>query len=87
MEQYLNQLADAWWKLGESCKTEERDSLLLRAGYWYELARAKMASGLTRLKADKRVEELTETRQRRAADRQRYHPGENASQDLWNGLF
>ena len=33
-------LADAWWALGKSRKAEERDLLLLRAGYWYERAAA-----------------------------------------------
>lgn len=74
-------LADAWWELGQSSKGDERDWLLLRAGYWYDLARTKMDSGLTRLKADKRVEELTEIRQRHL------HSDKDATRDLWSNLF
>ncbi len=80
-------LADAWWTLGEARQGEEADALLLRAGYWYDRARGQLTSGFNRLKVEKRLEELVEIRQRRAA-----HPlpGENsppAQQDLWHGLF
>ena len=80
-------LADAWWELGKARQGNDRDLCLLRTGYWYDLARVKLSSGLDRLKAEKRLEELTEVCQRRAVARQRFHPGENASQDLWNDLF
>jgi len=80
-------LADAWWTLGKTRNGEERDVLLLRAGYWYDRAHAKLTSGLNRLKAEKRLEELIEIRQRRAADRQRLRPDKDSPQDLWNGLF
>jgi hypothetical protein len=33
-------LADAWWALGKARQGEEADALLLRAGYWYDRARA-----------------------------------------------
>ena len=80
-------LADAWWTLAKTRQGEERDVLLLRASYWYDLAHAKLSSGLYRLKAEKRLEELVEVRQRRAADRQRFHPGKDSTKDLWNDLF
>lgn len=57
-------LADAWWDLGQSYRGEEKDSFLLRAATWYERARANIPPGLLRLKVDKRLEELTEIRQR-----------------------
>ena len=81
-------LADGWWSLGEARQGEEADALLLRAGYWYDRVHAKLTSGFNRLKVEKRLEELVEIRQRRAA--QPYHPGENspqAPQNLWDGLF
>ncbi len=80
-------LADAWWELGKTRTGEERDVLLLRAGYWYDRARAKLSSGLDRLSAEKRLEELVEVRRRRAAARRLLQPGKDAPQDLWNGLF
>ncbi len=80
-------LADAWWALGNVRQKEDRDSLLLRAGYWYDRAHAKLTSGLERLKVEKRLEELTEVRQRRAADLHRLHPDKDTPQDLWNGLY
>ncbi len=80
-------LADAWWALGNVHQKDDRDSLLLRAGYWYDRAHAKLTSGLERLKVEKRLEELTEVRQRRAADLHRLHPDKDTPQDLWNGLY
>jgi len=80
-------LADAWWELGKARKGEERDLLLLRADYWYDRAHAKLTSGLNRLKAEKRLEELVEIRQRHAASHRLLHPDKDSSQDLWNGLF
>ncbi len=73
--------------LGNVRQKEDRDSLLLRAGYWYDRAHAKLTSGLERLKVEKRLEELAEVRQRRAADIHRLHPDKDAPQDLWNGLY
>jgi hypothetical protein len=81
-------LADAWWTLGEARQGEEADAMLLRAGYWYDRAHAQLTSGFNRLKVEKRLEELVEIRERRAAHP--LHPGENsppAQQNLWNGLF
>ena len=60
-------LADAWWTLGEARQGEEADVLLLRAGYWYDRARGQLTSGFNRLKVEKRLEELVEIRQHRAA--------------------
>jgi hypothetical protein len=81
-------LADAWWTLGKAHQGEEADALLLRAGYWYDRAHATPTSGFNRLKAEKRLEEIVEIRQRLAAHPLR--PGENlpqVPQNLWNGLF
>ena len=80
-------LADAWWTLGKTRNGEERDLLLLRAGYWYDRAHAKLTSGLNRLKAEKRLEEIVELRQRHAVNNRLLHPGNDAPGDLWNGLF
>ena len=79
-------LADAWWDLGKARNGEERDVLLLRAGTWYDLAHGKLSSGLERLKAEKRLEELVEVRQRHAAS-QRLHSGKDSAKDLWNDMF
>ncbi len=81
------ELADGWWTLGKAHQGDDRDLLLLRAGFWYELAHANLSSGLERLKAEKRLEELAEVRQRRAAGDRLLHPEKDPSRDLWNGLF
>jgi hypothetical protein len=80
-------LADAWWTLGKDREGDEADALLLRAGYWYDRAHAKLTSGFNRLKAEKCLEEIVPIRQRRAAQPL---PGANSAQppqDLWHGLF
>ena len=73
-------LADAWWELGQTRKSDERDSLILRAGYWYERA-DKRTSGIVRLRAEKRLGELADIRHRRA------HLKKDSPQDLWTDLF
>lgn len=80
-------LADAWWALAQARQGEDHDSWLLRAGYWYDRAHAKLSSGLERLKAEKRLEELVEVRQRRATSRRLLHPGKDSANDLWNDLL
>ena len=81
------ELADDWWTLGKARQGDDRDLLLLRAGFWYDLAHGNLSSGLERLKAEKRLEELAEVRQRRAAGDRLLHPEKDSSRDLWNGLF
>ena len=56
------ELADDWWTLGRRGQGDNRDLLLLRAGFWYDLAHGNLSSGLERLKAEKRLEELAEVR-------------------------
>ncbi len=80
-------LADAWWALAQARQGEERDSWLLRAGYWYDRAHPKLSSGLERLKAEKRLEELVEVHQRRATSRRLLQPDKDSAKDLWNDLF
>lgn len=81
------ELADAWWTLGKGRQGEDREALLLRAGHWYDRARGKLASGLERLKAEKRLEEAIEIRQRRADDDRLLHPDKDPRGGLWNGIF
>ena len=51
-------LGDAWWDAAQSKEGRERDSLLLRAGHWYERAQPKVTSGLSKVKLDQRLEEM-----------------------------
>ncbi len=81
------EVADAWWTAGQARQGEEREVLLLRAGHWYDRAHAKLTSGLTRLKAEKRLEELAELRQRHAASDRLLHPDKDSPRDLWKGLL
>ena len=51
-------LADAWWKLADGADGREKESLMLRAGSWYKLARPGVPPGLARVRIDKRLEEI-----------------------------
>jgi formylglycine-generating enzyme required for sulfatase activity len=51
-------LADAWWDLAQGKTGPERESLLLRAGYWYQEAEASLTSELAKVKIRKRLEEI-----------------------------
>jgi len=51
-------LADGWWDLAEGKKGTEKRALLSRAGFWYEKAGSGTLTGLTRLRIDKRLEEI-----------------------------
>ncbi|HUT88234.1 MAG TPA: CARDB domain-containing protein [Thermoguttaceae bacterium] len=51
-------LGDAWWDVAQSREGRERDGFLLRAGYWYEQAQSKVASGLAKVKLDQRLAEI-----------------------------
>jgi hypothetical protein len=53
----LAALGDAWWDRAEKETGLSRSNLRQRAGYWYELASAKL-SGLSKVKVDKRLEEI-----------------------------
>lgn len=46
-------LGDAWWDLAQEAEDRERDSMLVRAGYWYQ--QVGEASELLRAKLDKRM--------------------------------
>ena len=81
------QLADAWWELGSGRKGEERDAILLHAGHWYEQFLKSPQSGLTKLRVEKRLEELVDARQRfRAFQAKRMLQSPDAGADsLWGG--
>ncbi len=51
-------IGDAWWDLAEAKQGEERETLRLRAGFWYRQAEPKLAVGLAGLKITQRLEEL-----------------------------
>lgn len=51
-------IGDAWWDLAETAQGQERDTLRLRAGFWYRQAEAKLAEGLAALKVKQRLGEL-----------------------------
>ena len=50
-------IGDAWWDLAETWQGEERDTLRLRAGFWYRQAIAEL-EGLSRLKVEQRISQL-----------------------------
>jgi formylglycine-generating enzyme required for sulfatase activity len=52
-------IGDAWWDLAETKQGEERDTLRLRAGYWYRQAEPNLSGGLARLKIKQRLEEIS----------------------------
>lgn len=52
-------IGDAWWDLAEAREGEARDTLQLRAGFWYRQAEPKLAGNLVGLKAKQRLEEIS----------------------------
>jgi hypothetical protein len=52
-------LGDAWWALAEKLPGPERDTLRLRAGFWYRQAEPGLAGGLAGLKVKQRLAELS----------------------------
>jgi formylglycine-generating enzyme required for sulfatase activity len=51
-------LGDGWWTLAEKMQGPERDTLRLRAGFWYRQAEPGLAGGLAGLKVKQRLAEL-----------------------------
>jgi len=51
-------IGDAWWAAAETKTGEERDSLRLRAGFWYRKAEPNVQAGLGRLKITERLSEI-----------------------------
>ena len=51
-------IGDAWWDVAEAKQGEERETLRLRAGFWYRQAEPKLAGGLAALKVKQRLAEL-----------------------------
>lgn len=62
----LAALGDAWWDRSEKESDVSRSQLRRRAGYWYEQASAKL-SGLSKVKVDRRLEELGSEKSGRGA--------------------
>jgi formylglycine-generating enzyme required for sulfatase activity len=52
-------IGDAWWDVAETKQGEERDTLRLRAGFWYRQAEPKLAGGLAALKVKQRLEAIS----------------------------
>jgi hypothetical protein len=50
-------VADGWWTAAESASGKEKESLLARAHSWYQRTAVK-ATGLLRVRAEKRMEEI-----------------------------
>lgn len=53
-------LADAWWQLGDMVRGAERTALTARGGLWYSRAIESGATGLKKVRAQKRLEEVAE---------------------------
>lgn len=54
------ELADAWFDLAKAAKQPDRSVLLARAKHWYEKA-APDAKGLTKVRIETRIKEISET--------------------------
>jgi len=52
------ELGDGWWELAQSHEGRRRETLLLRAGSWYAAAKARLSTGLTLAKVEKRLREV-----------------------------
>ncbi len=64
-------LGNAWWDLAQTREGEEKNALLLRAGSWYEEAKAGPLAGLAQLTVGKRLEEIRQIGRAAPAPRQR----------------
>ncbi len=51
-------LGDAWWDFAQKKTGQEKESFLLRAGYWYQQAEASLTSALAKAKVRKRLDEI-----------------------------
>ena len=51
-------IGDAWWDVAEARQGDERDTLRLRAGFWYRQAEPTVAGGLVGLKIKQRLETI-----------------------------
>ena len=51
-------IGDAWWDVAEARQGDERDTLRLRAGFWYRQAEPSVAGGLVGLKIKQRLEAI-----------------------------
>jgi len=54
-------LGDAWWSLAEAQEGEEKNVVMLRAGFWYKKAQSEL-SGLNKTKVTKRLAKIAEIR-------------------------
>ena len=52
------EVGDAWWALAENKQGEERNAMMLRAGFWYRQAEPNVQAGLDRLKVTQRLAEI-----------------------------
>jgi formylglycine-generating enzyme required for sulfatase activity len=57
------ELADGWWDLAQGREGLDRDAFLRRAGYWYGQAMPDLDSVLLKVKASKRLEEISKVGQ------------------------
>ena len=51
-------LGDAWWDNAQAKADPEKESLMLRAGFWYRQAEPSLGTGLTQVKIERRLAEL-----------------------------
>lgn len=54
------ELADAWWEAGKSRRDEDREAMLRRAVHWYRLAELEAATGLVKIKIQRRLDEAAQ---------------------------
>ncbi len=54
-------LADAWWDAAQNAEGLRRTAMLRRASFWYSKAASGDISGLTKVKVEKRLEDLAKT--------------------------
>ncbi len=51
-------IADAWWVAANSASSNEKRHFLARAAHWYSIAKPNAASGIEKLKIEKRLAEI-----------------------------
>ena len=51
-------LGDAWWNLAQESEGRAHDSMLLRAGYWYQQAVSEIGTDAQRIKVELRLQDI-----------------------------
>ena len=72
-------LGDAWWDLALAREADEKNLLMLRAGYWYRRALPALTSAIAKAKVRKRLSDIANAR--------RSVPGQQSPKNIWSDVL